>query len=165
MTSKKSDGSESKKIQKAGIGLGLTAAATTMAGAYFLYGSKNATHNRKKVKSWALKAKADVLEGLEKAEEITEGEYAKLVETASGVYGTVKNASKGEVVDFKKEMLTHWNDLQKNPAVKKIVHPVVEHIISKQMQKKKTTPKKSKRVVKTKPNSKRKNVKKATTKK
>ena len=36
------------------------------AGTYFLYGSKDAKKNRKAVKSWALKAKAEVLEALEK---------------------------------------------------------------------------------------------------
>jgi len=106
--------------QKAEIGIGLTAAAVTAAGAYFLYGSKNAEKNRKKVKGWALKAKGEILEALEKAEDITEEEFNNLVEGAAKMYGTVKNASKGEVADFKKEMTAHWKDLKKNQAVKKI---------------------------------------------
>ncbi len=109
--------------QKVGIGFGLTAAAVTAAGAYFLYGSKDATKNRTKVKGWVLKAKGDVLEALEKAEAITEDEYNSLVETASKAYGTVKKATAGEVKDFKKEMHDHWAKLQKNNAVKKIVTP------------------------------------------
>lgn len=123
---------------KATIGFGLTAAAATAAGAYFLYGSKNAAKNRKKVKSWALKAKAEVLEGLEKAEQLTDEEYAKLVEAATGVYGTVKNATKGEIADFKKEMLAHWKDLQKSSVLKKVVAGAVV----KKIAKKSTTPKK-----------------------
>ncbi len=107
-------------VQKAEIGIGLTAAAVTAAGAYFLYGSKNASKNRKKVKGWALKAKGEILEALEKAEDITEEEFNNLVTGAAKMYGTVKNASKGEVADFKKEMTAHWNDLKKNKAVKKI---------------------------------------------
>lgn len=107
--------------QKVGIGFGLTAAAVTAAGAYFLYGSKKATQNRKKVKGWMLKAKGEVLEGLEKAEAITEDEYRALVETASGAYGTVKNATAGEVKDFKKEMSEHWTKLEKSKAMKKIL--------------------------------------------
>lgn len=129
---------------KAGIGFGLTAAAATMAGAYFLYGSKKAAQNRKKVKSWTLKAKAQVLEGLEKAEQLTDDEYKKLVESASGVYGTVKNATKGEVVDFKKEMLSHWKDLQKSSAFKKIVVPVIaKQVLSKKAPAKKSPAKKA----------------------
>ncbi len=106
--------------QKVGIGFGLTAAAVTAAGAYFLYGSKEASKNRTKVKGWVLKAKGDVLEALEKAEAITEAEYNALVDTASKAYGTVKKASVGEVKDFKKEMHDHWAKLQKNNAVKKM---------------------------------------------
>lgn len=123
---------------KATLGFGLTAAAATAAGAYFLYGSKHAAQNRKKVKSWALKAKAEVLEGLEKAEQLTDEEYAKLVETATGVYGTVKNATKGEVADFKREMLAHWKDLQKSSVLKKVVTGAVV----KKIAKKATAPKK-----------------------
>jgi hypothetical protein len=104
---------------KVGIGLGLTAAAVTAAGAYFLYGTKEAPKNRKKVKGWVLKAKGEVLEALEKAEAITEDEYSKLVETAGKAYGTVKKATAGEVKDFKKEMHDHWTELQKSKAVKK----------------------------------------------
>ncbi len=107
--------------QKVGIGFGLTAAAVTAAGAYFLYGSKTASQNRKKIKGWMLKAKGDVLEALEKAEAITEDEYKTLVETASKAYGTVKSATAGEVKDFRKEMEEHWKKLEKNKAMKKLV--------------------------------------------
>lgn len=109
--------------QKVGIGFGLTAAAVTAAGAYFLYGSKQATQNRKKVKGWMLKAKGEVLEALEKAEAITEEEYKELVSTASKAYGTVKSATAGEVKDFQKEMQEHWTKLQSSKALKKLVTP------------------------------------------
>lgn len=124
MTTKKSAQNGTKKkgnATGAKVGFGLTAAAATVAGAYFLYGSKKAAQNRKKVKGWALKAKGEILETLEKAQNISEDEFKKLVESATGVYATVKNATKGEVEDFKKEMNTHWKDLQKNAAVRKIV--------------------------------------------
>ncbi|HEX4798993.1 MAG TPA: hypothetical protein VFV22_00450 [Candidatus Paceibacterota bacterium] len=114
------------------VGFGLTAAAATVAGAYFLYGSKKAAQNRKKVKGWALKAKGEVLEALENAQNISEEEFKKLVETASSAYGTVKSATKGEVEDFKKEMATHWKDLQKNTAVRKLVGaPIAKKSVKK----------------------------------
>ncbi len=109
--------SNSKKV---GIGIGLTAAAVSAAGAYFMYGSKNASKNRKKVKGWALKAKGEILEALEKAETITEEEYGELVESAIGAYGTLKNATAGEVRDFKSEMGDHWGKLQRSKVVRKI---------------------------------------------
>ena len=69
MAQKKSDISNAQKL---GIGVGLTAAAVAAAGAYFLYGSKGAAKNRKVVKSWAIKAKGEVLEAIEKAEDSTQ---------------------------------------------------------------------------------------------
>jgi len=143
MATKKTTSKTTKKTlsptQKAGIGFGLTAAAATVAGAYFLYGSKQASQNRKKVKSWALKAKAEVLEGLEKAEQLSEAEYKNLVENATKIYGTVKNASKTEVGEFKKEMLGHWNDLQKSSAVKKLVSATPVKTTAKRAPAKKAT--------------------------
>lgn len=118
---KKNSQKELSGVQKIGIGVGLTAAAVTAAGAYFLYGSKDATKNRKKVKSWMLKAKADVLEALEKAEHITEEEYRALVDVVGGAYSTVQNATAGEIKDFKKEMKEHWQQIEKNGAVKKVM--------------------------------------------
>ncbi len=106
--------------EKVGLGIGLTAAAVAAAGAYFLYGSKNAAQNRKKVKGWTLKAKGEVLEALEKAEKITEAEYHALVDAASGAYASVEKATKGEIKDFKSEMLEHWAKLQRNKDVKKV---------------------------------------------
>lgn len=100
--------------QKVGIGVGLTAAAVTAAGTYFLYGSKNAAKNRKKVKSWALKAKGEILEVLEKAEHITEEEYHALVDKVGDAYGKARKLSANEVKDFKREMRSNWNGIVKS---------------------------------------------------
>ncbi len=105
--------------QKVSVGVGLTAAAVAAAGAYFLYGSKNAAKNRKAVKSWALKAKAEVLEKLEDAKEMTREEYEELVGTVVGTYAGVKNASKAELKSFKDEMVDHWKAIERTAKPKK----------------------------------------------
>lgn len=99
--------------EKVGIGVGLTAAAVAAAGAYFLYGSKDAVKNRKSVKSWMLKAKAEVLEKLEKAQEMSKEEYEALIDTIGTSYAAVKEVSKAEVDTFKKEMKKHWAEIEK----------------------------------------------------
>ena len=144
--------------QKASVGIGLTAAAVTAASAYFLYGSKNAAKNRKKVKGWALKAKGEVLEALEKAETITQEEYEELVDKATKVYGSLKHATSGEIKDFKKEMDTHWSQLQRSSAVKKF-------IATKKKAKKKVTNKKAKKTAAKKKTTKKKASKKPSKKK
>lgn len=118
------------KNQAVGIGVGLTAAAVAAAGAYFLYGSKNAAKNRKAVKSWALKAKAEVLEKLEDAKNMTEEEYLALIDSVAATYQGVKSASKADLSTFKKEMKDHWTGIvkevapKKKPAAKKAVKKV-----------------------------------------
>lgn len=113
MTKKKTSKKELTNEQKVGFGLGLTATAVTAVGAYFLYGSKNAAKNRKKVKSWMLKAKAEVLEGLERAQEMSKEEYEELVNAIGATYADLQDASKKEIKEFKDEMKEHWKTIEK----------------------------------------------------
>jgi len=83
------------------------------AGAYFLYGSKDATKNRKAVKSWALKAKGEVLEKLEKAKEINEESYHTIVDTVMKKYANLKD-SKEEVDAVITDLKSHWKNIKKH---------------------------------------------------
>lgn len=134
--------------QKLGIGVGLTAAAVAAAGTYFLYGSKDATKNRKKVKSWALKAKGDVLSALEKTEQMTEGEFKDLVNTVGVSYAKVEKLSKKELDEFKKEMAGNWQQLMKSGVAKVFseglpAKKVPAKKVAKKASTKKATPKKA----------------------
>ena len=125
MASKKKSSSKSKgskshtkssgvsTSQKVGLGIGLTAAAAAAAGAYFLYGSKNAAKNRKAVKSWMLKAKAEVLEGLERAQEMSKKEYEQLIDQVGTAYAKLQDVKKTDLADFKREMKQHWDNIAK----------------------------------------------------
>lgn len=122
-----------------GVGVGITAALLSAAGAYFLYGSKHAEQNRKKVKSWTLKAKAEVLEGLEKAKDMSKADYEQLIDKTTKVYAKVKDASAEELVSFAREMKSHWKTLEKKgeqkaaapkAAVKKTVKKVEKAVAS-----------------------------------
>lgn len=98
--------------QKVEIGVGLTATALAAVGGYFFYGSKDATRNRKMAKSWMLKAKAEVLEGLESAKQMTKEEYEDLVAQVVKGYKTAKKASGPELIEFAKSMHAHWKDIE-----------------------------------------------------
>jgi len=137
--------------QKLGLGVGLTAAAVTAAGAYFLYGSKEAPANRKKVKSGILKAKAEVLEVLENAKEITEDEFHEVVDGVVKTYSGVKTLSKKDLGDFKKEMRENWKDLVSSGVAKAVaVEKVAKKVIKKKVKKpvKKATKKTVKKATK-----------------
>ncbi len=131
-TSKKNNGMSGG--QAAAMGVGLTAAAVAAAGAYFLYGSKSAPKNRKVVKSWALKAKGEVLEALEKAEAMTEKEYKSLVDVIAGTYAIVQGATRGEISDFRKEMKDHWAKIEKSAVANKaknVAKSAAKHVATK----------------------------------
>jgi len=114
-----------KSLVGLGIGAVLTAAAATLAGSYFVYG-KDAKKNRKNIKSWALKAKAEVLEQLEKAKEISEPVYNQAIDKVSKKYSALKNIDKKDVETLVKELKTHWKEIKKEvvamqkPDAKKI---------------------------------------------
>jgi len=119
MAKKTTKKTELSTEQKIGVGVGLTAAAVAAAGAYFLYGSEKAAKNRKTVKSWALKAKAEVLEKLEDAKEMTAEEYEALIAAVAGTYAGVKGATKKDLKEFASEMQDHWKAIEKAGKTKK----------------------------------------------
>jgi len=127
----------------------LTAAAVAAAGTYFLYGSKSAAKNRKAVKSWALKAKAEVLEKLEEAKEMTKEEYEEMINAVAGAYIGLKTASKAEIKDFKDEMKEHWRAIEKSASpLKKSVKKTASKVTKKTAPAKKTAKKAVKKVTK-----------------
>jgi hypothetical protein len=139
-TKKKTTKKELSTEQKVGVGVGLTAAAVAAAGAYFLYGSNSATSNRKTVKSWALKAKAEVLEKLEDAKEMSTEEYEQLIAAVAGTYASAKGATKKDLKEFATEMQDHWKKIEKaaKPKTK-----AVKKVAKKTATKAKTTAKKA----------------------
>ena len=128
---KKTNPSTSKKVK---LGIGLTAAALAVAGTYFLYGSEGAEKNRTKVRSWMLKAKAEVLEALEEAKHMTPEEYEALIERVVSSYSKLKMVTNSEVSTLKKEMREHWERIEAN-----VDNPVAKPKTSR----KKTTRKKA----------------------
>ena len=152
MAQKKTTKKEMSTEQKIGVGVGLTAAAVAAAGAYFLYGSEKADKNRKAVKSWALKAKADVLEKLEDAKEMSKDEYEELIAAVAGTYAGVKTASKKDLKEFSAEMMDHWQKIEKaaskngkkvKKAVTKVKKVATKKAAPKKPAAKKAAPKKT----------------------
>lgn len=137
MAKKATKGAMNKNTKAAvGIGIGVTAALASAAGAYFLYGSKDAAKNRKVVKSWMLKAKAEVLEGLETAQSMSKADYEKLVDKSAQAYQKLKHASPAEALAFAREMKSHWKSLESKSksggrTVKKAVKKAAKKVAKK----------------------------------
>ena len=115
-----------KESSNIGAKLGLAGLAVAgIAGAYFLYG-KNGTKNRKAIKTWTLRAKADVIEKLEKAKEVGQDTFESVVDEISSKYGAkMKDISTEDVAAFAKDLKKHWKDIKSEltpkakPAAKK----------------------------------------------
>ncbi len=103
------------------VGVGLVAAA---AGGYFLYGP-NGKSNRKKIRSWAIKARGEVLHELEKMKDVTADKYTETVEKVMAKYGKIKGVSAEEVMELGTELKKYWKkisaDLKKTTGTKKKV--------------------------------------------
>ena len=101
------------------VGAGIATVAAAIVGTYFLYGSKNASKNRKNVRAWMFKAKGEILEQLENLSEVSEGVYHKIVEEVSDKYQGFKDIDKGDVVEFKKELKGYWKNIVKELGISK----------------------------------------------
>ena len=117
--------------QKMGIGIGVTAATLAAVGGYFLYGAKDAKKNRKTVNSWMLKAKAEVLEGIENTKQLSEVEYEKLVDDVMKGYKAARSASAKDMGAFALEMKDYWNQIKKSGPAKKMNMPAVKAKVAK----------------------------------
>ncbi len=96
------------------VGVGLAALAAAAAGTYYLYGSKNATKHRMKVKGWMLQAKGEILEQLENAKDMNEDMYHKIVNEITDRYEKLKNIDMSEMKLFKDELTNHWKNIKKD---------------------------------------------------
>ncbi len=96
------------------IGAGLATVAALAAAGYFLYGSKDGAKNRKKIRSWMLKAKAEVLEGVEKMKDVTEAEYNMILDKVATKYQAVKNIDPAELELMVKELRGHWKNIKRS---------------------------------------------------
>ena len=120
---------------------GITGLAAAAAGAYFMYGSKDAKKNRKTVKSWTLKMKAEVLEKIEKLKDIDEKIYKDIVSNATEKYSKLKETDTLDVEKIGKEMASHWREIKKNigsASDKKVTKKNTKKIVKKVVIKKTT---------------------------
>lgn len=100
---------------KVALGAGLAAAA---AAGYFLFGPKG-TQNRKKVKAWSLKAKAEVLEKIEGLESVAEEKYYDIVDKVAAKYAKKSDIANEEIAQLASEMRKYWKKIEKDVAPKK----------------------------------------------
>ena len=117
-----------KKPESHGMGLPLAAGVIAgMAEAYFLYGQgKQSAANRKKIKSWMIKAKGEALEKIEKVKELDEESYHKIMDGIAEKYGKLKDVEPAEVEALVKDLKKHWKSMVKDMQPKKKKKPATK---------------------------------------
>jgi len=101
---------------------GITAAAAAAAaGAYWLYGAKDAKKHRKLARSWMLKARAEMMDMVEKAQEIDKETYMQLAGEVAKRYAGVAGVTAAESKRLVQDLKAGWAYLQaqKKPAAKR----------------------------------------------
>lgn len=96
-------------------------AAAIAAGIHYFWGP-NAKKNQKKARGWALKMKAEVVEKLEKLQEVTEPKYQEVIEKVAAIYSKGKDIVPEEVSELAAELKKQWKHIagqnQKKPSKK-----------------------------------------------
>jgi hypothetical protein len=138
--------------------MSIGAIASVIAGAYYLYGSKDGVAKRKQLAAWSVKMKGEVLQGIEKLKDISEPAYKEIVKKVSDKY---KQVDKGELKKVVGELNSTWNKMKKEVATeiaKKQMQIEKEGKNSKKSSAKKTNTKVKTKVTtkKSKPKTKRK---------
>ncbi len=123
--------SNSKRAKRhSGIFTGALAAGA-LAG-YLFYGPSGAK-NRKKLRGWMLRAKADVLDRVERTREITQDTYEELVHTVMDKYKKMKQVNDAEAEALARELKRYWRTVKRELSasareVKKTVRKAVREL-------------------------------------
>lgn len=102
----------------AAIGVAAATVAAAAAGAYWLYGAKDAAKHRKMAKSFMLKARADVMDAVERVKDIDKTQYMAIVDKIVAKYSHMAGVSAAEVAQMSKDLKAAWSHMQ---AVSKTV--------------------------------------------
>lgn len=98
---------------KVGTAAAITAATVAAAaGAYWLYGSEHAKKHRKMAKSWMLKARAEIVDAIEKIEDIDKTKFLAVAESVAQEFGSKAGATTDEISDLTKELKKVWTHVQ-----------------------------------------------------
>ncbi len=118
-------------VNKTAVGAGVAGLAAAAIGAYWLYGAKNAAKHRKLASSWMLKARAEVMDAVEKMKQMDKDSYMKIVDSVVNKYSKTKSSA--EVMAIAKEMKSAWTQINSatkpvKKAVKKVVNKAVKAV-------------------------------------
>jgi hypothetical protein len=112
-TQKKTTTQKAKKVAKDNSGTIAAiagAAVAAVVGAVYFYG-KEGKSRRTELKSWMVKAKADVMAKIEKTKELGEEDYQKIVDTVLTKYKKLKDVKNNEIDELANDLKAGWKEI------------------------------------------------------
>jgi hypothetical protein len=110
---KKTTAQKAKKVAQDNTGtIAVIAGATVAAvvGAVYFYG-KEGKKRRTELKSWMVKAKAEVMEKIEKTKELGEDDYQKVIDTVLKKYKKLKDVKNNEIDELADDLKKGWKEI------------------------------------------------------
>ncbi len=77
-----------------------------------MYGTKAGKKQRQKMKSWTLKMKADVMDGVESMKDWSEDAYHKVVDGVAKKYKQMKKVDAAELAVLAADLKRHWKNIR-----------------------------------------------------
>src|SRR3989344_9156112 len=105
-----------KTATAVGLGAGLAAAAVGAAVGSYLLTGRRVAQTKRVLKGWMLKAKGEILEQLENAEDVGEEMYYQTVDQVAAKYSKMSGVAKDEVDDMAAELKKQWKLVAKGLA-------------------------------------------------
>lgn len=109
----KTNTAKTSTIKKVAIATGVTGflVAATL-GAHFLFNTKKGKQSLKHVRSWAFRMKGEMLDKLERAKEVNQEIYNRVVDELGEKYKKVKGMTVEEVSEIAQELKGQWRSIQ-----------------------------------------------------
>ncbi len=102
-----------KKKKGHGLGVSLLVATAGALGAYFLYGTEEGKKKRVAVRGWALKAKGDVLNQVERMKDVSREKYDAVVASVVSKYEKLPDVDKRELKALGSDLKSAWKRVAK----------------------------------------------------
>lgn len=106
-------GTGSSMLKKSAKGLVAAGALAAAIGGIYMLAKKqkSASKSAKSAGAWILRAKADVMEEVEKLPEVSRQAYQGIVSSVLKHYGKLKDVSKSELASLKKDLEGEWKNV------------------------------------------------------
>lgn len=124
---KKTSSNNTSKVMGAIAGIAAISVAT------YLLAGPNGKKNRKDLKAWMLKMKADVAEKVENLKEVSATKYHDIVDEVANKYGKLKNIDKNDIMAEAMHLKKEWAKMTKQGknTVKKSIKKAVKKVTKK----------------------------------